>query len=97
MTAKKSGSFEIAQEVIVGPHKLPGILQIPEQSCGVVLFAHGSSSSRLSSRNQAVARVLKDAGIGTLLFDLLSEPEADDRRNVFDIGLLAGRLLEAAE
>jgi len=97
MAAKKSGSFEIAQEVVVGPHKLPGILQIPEQSCGVVLFAHGSGSSRLSSRNQAVARVLRDAGVGTLLFDLLSEREADDRRNVFDIGLLAGRQLEATE
>jgi len=85
------------EEVVVGPHKLPGMLTLPEHPCGAVLFAHGSGSSRLSGRNQYVAWALNDASIATLLFDLLTEDESDDRRNVFDIGLLAERLQEAAE
>jgi pimeloyl-ACP methyl ester carboxylesterase len=64
---------------------------------GVVLFAHGSGSSRLSPRNRAVASALHRARLATLLFDLLTEAEADDRRNVFDIPLLAGRLAAAID
>ena len=74
---------------------LPGMLTLPAGCAEVVLFAHGSGSSRLSPRNRLVAEVLQQAGIGTLLFDLLTEPEARDRRNVFDIGLLAERLEHA--
>ncbi|HRD28070.1 MAG TPA: hypothetical protein PLO65_07205, partial [Caulobacter sp.] len=62
-----------------------------------VIFAHGSGSSRLSPRNQEVAGSLCDAGLATLLFDLLTEEEADDRSNVFDIDLLAGRLVSAID
>jgi len=57
-----------------------------------VVFAHGSGSSRHSPRNRHVAGVLNDAGLGTLLFDLLTPEEEADRADVFDIGLLAGRL-----
>ncbi len=71
---------------------LPGTLTMPAGSTAVVAFAHGSGSSRLSPRNQLVAEVLQRAGVGTLLFDLLTEVEARDRRNVFDIELLAQRL-----
>jgi len=74
---------------------LPGTLTLPRDPAGVVLFAHGSGSSRLSHRNQEVADVLLHAGIGTLLFDLLTGPEGRDRRRVFDIRMLAARL-EAA-
>ncbi len=75
--------------------ELPGHLSIPDGARGIVLFAHGSGSSRLSPRNVAVAKVLQGAGLGTLLFDLLSEDEADVRTNVFDIELLAERLVQA--
>ena len=62
-----------------------------------MLFAHGSGSGRLSPRNNFVARELERAGLGTLLFDLLTPEEAADRRNVFDIDLLAGRLALATD
>jgi putative phosphoribosyl transferase len=74
---------------------LPGHLTIPHGARGLVLFAHGSGSSRLSPRNVAVARQLQAGGLGTLLFDLLNEGEADDRRSVFDIELLAERLVRS--
>lgn len=74
---------------------LPGILTTPEPMCGLVLFAHGSGSSRHSTRNQHVASYLQQRGFATLLFDLLTEAEANDRRNVFDLRLLADRLLAA--
>jgi len=74
---------------------LPGRLRLPAPPTGLVLFAHGSGSSRFSPRNEFVANVLHEAWIGTLLFDLLTEEEATDRVNVFDIGLLAERLLAA--
>jgi predicted phosphoribosyltransferase/dienelactone hydrolase len=74
---------------------LPGELAVPGGPRGAVLFAHGSGSSRLSPRNRLVAGTLREAGLATLLFDLLTEPESADRRNVFDIALLASRL-EAA-
>ncbi len=72
--------------------RLGGHLTLPEAATGAVLFAHGSGSSRHSPRNIAVARRLNRAGLGTLLFDLLTHAEAIDRANVFDIGLLARRL-----
>ncbi|MHC4126931.1 MAG: dienelactone hydrolase family protein [Planctomycetota bacterium] len=74
---------------------LPGTLTVPGGACGVVVFAHGSGSSRLSTRNVAVARALVDQGCATLLFDLLTSPEAADRGNVFDIDLLGRRVLAA--
>ena len=84
-------------EVPSGEVQLEGMLGVPDGAKGVVLFAHGSGSGRFSPRNQYVARVLCEAGIGTLLIDLLEEWESDDRSKVFDIGLLAERLLKATE
>ena len=85
-------------EVRVGPLRLHGSLDMPEGSTrGVVLFAHGSGSSRASPRNRFVAGKLNRSGMATLLFDLLTEDEELDRRNVFDIYLLAQRLGEALE
>lgn len=77
------------------PLDLPGRLALPEPARGLVLFAHGSGSSRSSPRNRHVAGVLHESWIGTLLFDLLTAGEAEDRVNVFDIGLLAERLAAA--
>ncbi len=76
--------------------ELEGTLEVPDGARGVVVFAHGSGSSRHSPRNTYVAAKLREAGIGTLLFDLLTEREALDRTNVFDIPLLARRLRAAA-
>ena len=85
-------------DVRIGPRRLPGLLDMPEGELhGLVIFAHGSGSSRLSPRNQFVARQLHARGLATLLFDLLTDDEALDRRNVFDIPLLARRLGEAIE
>lgn len=83
--------------VQVPPVGLDGLLALPEVPAGLVIFAHGSGSSRLSPRNTYVARALQAAGLGTLLFDLLTEPEAADRARVFDIPLLAERLVAATE
>ena len=77
-----------------GVVRLAGYLTVPENAPGMVVFAHGSGSGRHSSRNRHVAGVLNDAGLGTLLVDLLTPEEEADRANVFDIGLLAGRLAE---
>jgi putative phosphoribosyl transferase len=87
----------VDREVVipVGRSELAGHLAIPEDAIGVVLFAHGSGSSRHSPRNRSVAATLREARIGTLLFDLLSDDEAADRRAVFDIPLLADRLTTA--
>ena len=68
---------------------------LPLKAKGLVIFAHGSGSSRFSPRNTHVAHELEVQGLGTLLLDLLTEREAYDRRNVFDIPLLAGRMVEA--
>jgi putative phosphoribosyl transferase len=76
--------------------KLEGELIVPGDASGVVAFAHGSGSGRHSPRNQFVARELQQAGLATLLLDLLEEEEAEDRHKVFDIELLALRLLAAA-
>ena len=76
---------------------LAGELTLPATAAGIILFAHGSGSSRLSPRNRAVARELNAAGFATLLFDLLTEREELDRRNVFDIELLASRLVAVTQ
>lgn len=83
--------------VIVGAHHLEGLLGIPAAPRGLVIFAHGSGSGRFSPRNNYVARQLEAAGFATLLLDLLSPEEEADRRNVFDIELLASRVVEATE
>ncbi len=77
-----------------GPVRLAGYLTVPQDAPGVVLFAHGSGSSRHSPRNRYVATVLNQAGLGTLLLDLLTPDEETHRANVFDVELLAGRLVE---
>ncbi|MFP1631905.1 dienelactone hydrolase family protein [Zhengella sp. ZM62] len=76
---------------------LPGILAIPGAVSGLVIFAHGSGSSRLSPRNKQLAGALGRRGMATLLFDLLTPAEAAERENVFDIPLLARRLVGALE
>lgn len=81
--------------VTAGAVRLGGRLTVPEGAVGVVVFAHGSGSSRHSPRNLFVAEGLHRAGLATLLFDLLTDAEEADRDNVFDIALLAGRLLDA--
>jgi putative phosphoribosyl transferase len=78
--------------ITAGPVRLAGHLSVPGTGAGIVLFAHGSGSGRHSPRNRFVADVLADAGLGTLLFDLLTAEEERDRANVFAIGLLAARL-----
>lgn len=83
--------------VQIAPMGLEGLLCLPKATSGIVLFAHGSGSSRLSPRNTYVAEALQSAGLATLLFDLLTEPEAADRARVFDIPLLADRLAMATE
>jgi putative phosphoribosyl transferase len=77
-----------------GSIRLAGYLTVPENAPQIVVFAHGSGSSRHSPRNRHVAAVLNGAGLGTLLFDLLTPEEELDRANVFDISLLADRLAE---
>ena len=83
--------------ISAGTVSLPGILTLPPHPGGVVVFAHGSGSSRLSARNRLVADTLVRANFGALLFDLLSVAEAQDRANVFDIPLLADRLEVATQ
>src|SRR5438045_6540245 len=82
-----------------GDAQLEGDLSIPNGAQGVVLFAHGSGSSRHSPRNQFVARTVREHGVGTLLFDLLTKEEEEEDRFTghlrFDIALLAQRLLGA--
>ncbi len=85
-----------SEEVVieVGKTRLEGDITLPRELRGFVVFAHGSGSSRHSPRNNYVSGILNDACLGTLLFDLLTEEEGSDRRLVFDIDLLAGRLAE---
>jgi len=78
-----------------GPVQLEGELDVPDRPTGVVAFAHGSGSGRHSPRNRLVARVLHDAGLATLLLDLLTAAEDAVLENRFDIGLLSGRLEHA--
>ena len=89
--------FDAEVDVGVGSFTLPGHLSVPSNAVGVVVFAHGSGSSRHSPRNQFVADQLQAAGLATLTFDLLTDAEAADRRNVFDIGLLGSRLLRVTD
>lgn len=93
---KRSGPIENNKKDVVIPAdgvSLYGILEIPHQARGLVIFAHGSGSGRFSPRNNFVAQILHDAGIATLLVDLLEESESLNRQKVFDIDLLANRLL----
>lgn len=84
-------------EVRIEPTGLAAILGAPSDPKGGVLFAHGTGSGRLSPRNSYVAEKLREAGLATLLLDLLTPEEERDRRNVFDIDLLASRLLQATD
>lgn len=77
--------------------RLNGFLGIPKLAVGLVVFAHGSGSGRFSPRNMMVAQTLQQEKIGTLLVDLLDETEARDRKKVFDIDLLAQRLMDIAQ
>jgi dienelactone hydrolase len=85
----------LEREVVIGSLQLPGDLSLPVDATALVVFAHGSGSSRLSPRNRAVAGALNMQGTATLLFDLLTPDEETDRANVFDITLLAQRLVDA--
>lgn len=93
---RRAAGQSLDQEVSMGLGEvtLEGRLTVPVDSRGTVVFVHGSGSSRHSPRNRQVAEALNEAGLGTLLFDLLTASEEDDRANVFDIGLLAGRLVD---
>jgi putative phosphoribosyl transferase len=84
-------------ELRVGSAVVTGDLVVPRDATGIVVFAHGSGSGRLSSRNRGVARALNEGGLGTLLFDLLTPSESADRANVFDVELLGRRLAEVTE
>jgi putative phosphoribosyl transferase len=84
-----------SHDIAIPPVGLAGNLQIPNNVYALIVFVHGSGSSHLSPRNIAVARALNDRGIATLLFDLLTPAEEADRANVFDIPLLADRLVDA--
>jgi len=95
--ARDAGAVDQDVEVLSDGATLAGRLAIPNRASGIVLFAHGSGSSARSPRNRFVADRLHDAGIGTLLFDLLTPQEEGDRANVFDIELLARRLRGATE
>ena len=84
-----------AREVRVPVAEIVGDLVVPKAAAGLVVFAHGSGSSRFSSRNRQVARAFNQRGLATLLLDLLRLGEERDRTNVFDIGLLSQRLVAA--
>ncbi len=96
---ERSGAEGTAErrEIIIPPLGLGGTLSIPAGAYALVVFVHGSGSSRFSPRNRAVAHALNEHAIATLLFDLLTEEEEANRANVFDIGLLAGRLAQAVD
>lgn len=83
--------------VLPGDPPLHALLGVPVDALGLVIFAHGSGSGRLSPRNGYVAQRLRDMRLATLLLDLLSPAEEVDRRNVFDITLLASRLVRATD
>jgi putative phosphoribosyl transferase len=94
---ERNGFVETSVRIPADSIQLRGTLRLPACAEGIVLFAHGSGSSRLSPHNNHVAKVLRDAGVATLLFDLLSEAEADDRAKVFNVELLAERLRHGTE
>ena len=84
-------------EIPIGDHIHTGLLGVPPSATGIVVFAHGSGSSRLSKRNNYVAEVIRARGMATLLFDLLTEEEDRVYENRFDIPLLKNRLIEVTE
>jgi dienelactone hydrolase len=94
MTLPPPGCREVT---LGGALALRAFLGVPEQAHGIVVFAHGSGSGRMSPRNNHVASRLREAGLATLLLDLLTPAEEQDRRNVFDIDLLATRLRLAVD
>ena len=89
--------FEQFVQIPIDSTKMEASLALPTQAQGIVVFSHGSGSSRFSPRNNFVARELTQAGIGTLLMDLLTEVEDSDYRTRFNIDLLTERLLLAAK
>ncbi|QGG96536.1 alpha/beta family hydrolase [Actinomarinicola tropica] len=91
---RDSDAIDEEVEIEAGGVELAGDLRIPAGAAGVVVFAHGSGSSRHSPRNRHVAQVLSDAGLGTLLFDLLTVDEERERANVFDVERLGRRLVD---
>jgi pimeloyl-ACP methyl ester carboxylesterase len=91
------GAILRVRDIAIPPVGLHGLLTVPNRARALVLFAHGSGSSRLSPRNALVAHALNEAHFATLLFDLLTSDEAADRRRVFDIPLLATRLEQALD
>ncbi|HBZ71814.1 MAG TPA: hydrolase [Deltaproteobacteria bacterium] len=97
MASSSTRDAAFKREIWIPPIGLGGSLVLPQGAQAIVAFAHGSGSSRLSPRNNQVASALHEHGLGTLLFDLLTEQEGLDRRKVFDIPLLADRLLLATE
>jgi putative phosphoribosyl transferase len=92
---QNAAGCDLEVEIPAGEVALQGHLHLPDDATGVVVFAHGSGSSRHSPRNRFVAAVLYDGGLGTLLLDLLSPAEERDRARVFDIALLSSRLATA--
>jgi len=96
-SGKGAPSLIEAQTVAIPPIGLRGTMRIPLGAAAIVVFAHGSGSSRFSQRNLAVAEALNNQGIATLLLDLLTSEEEADRVNLFDIPLLAGRVVHAVE
>lgn len=99
---QESAEFQIHEnerlvEISAGAANLEGILGLPKQAKGIVLFAHGKGSGRLSPRNNYLARKLRDEGFGTLLMDLLMVDEVEDHKMSFDVDLLAQRVLIATD
>lgn len=97
MPIRSNGAIVEERNLRVGTNLLPGILRWPPNAAALIVFAHGSGSSRLSPRNTRVAEALNEAGFATLLFDLLepAEEAAHNRAKVFDIPLLGARLVDA--
>lgn len=83
----------LTETIPCGRHALTADINTAKHPIGLVVFAHGSGSSRMSPRNLHVAAVLGDAGLSTVLFDLLTPAESRDRASVFDLGLLSARLV----
>jgi putative phosphoribosyl transferase len=83
--------------VTIGPHRLAGVLAFPDVAKALVIIGHRSGSGRFGARNRQTADIFADSGFATLLFDLLTEAEANDRRSVFDVPLLGARMVEAID
>lgn len=94
---KATRGMTAERTVSIGSDYREGLLAVPEDARGLVVFAHGSGSSRFSPRNTSVARALNERGQATLLFDLLTDREAANRANVFNIPLLGDRVLGALD